>query len=71
MLQSAFALVGAVEGISLSKAVQLVTKRPAEAAGFKDRGEIAIGKRADFVHLRLEEEIPIVQTVWRQGRRVI
>ena len=71
MLQSAFALVGAVEGISLSKAVQLVTKRPAEAAGFKDRGEIAIGKRADFVHLRLEEGIPIVSTVWRQGRRVI
>ncbi len=71
MLQSAFLLAETVEGISLSKAVQLVTKRPAEAGGFHDRGEIAIGKRADFVHLRVEDGIPIVLTVWRQGRRVI
>lgn len=71
MLQSAFALADGPEGISLSKAVQLVTKRPAEAAGLADRGEIAIGKRADFVHLRIEDGIPIVLTVWRQGRRVI
>ncbi|HTM78274.1 MAG TPA: alpha-D-ribose 1-methylphosphonate 5-triphosphate diphosphatase, partial [Devosia sp.] len=71
MLQSAFALADGAEGISLSKAVQLVTKRPAEAAGFHDRGEIAIGKRADFVHVRVADGIPIVSTVWRQGRRVI
>lgn len=71
MLQSAFLLADVVEGISISKAVQLVTKRPAEAGGFHDRGEIAIGKRADFVHLRIEEGIPIVLTVWREGRRVI
>lgn len=71
MLQSAFALADSVESVSLSKAIQLVTKRPAEAAGFHDRGEIAIGKRADFVHLRVEDGIPIVLTVWRQGRRVI
>jgi alpha-D-ribose 1-methylphosphonate 5-triphosphate diphosphatase len=71
MLQSAFSLIENVEGISLSKAIQLVTKRPAEAAGFTDRGEIAIGKRADLVHLRIEDSIPIVSTVWRQGRRVI
>lgn len=71
MLQSAFSLAGNVDGISLSKAIQLVTKRPAEAAGFADRGEIAIGKRADFVHVRVEDGIPIVLTVWRQGRRVI
>ena len=71
MLQAAFALAEHVEGVSLPKAIQLVTRRPAEAAGFHDRGEIAIGKRADFVHLRLEEGIPVVLTVWRQGRRVI
>lgn len=71
MLQSAFSLADAGGGIGLSKAVQMVTKRPAEAAGFHDRGEIAIGKRADFVHLRVEDGIPIVLTVWRQGRRVI
>lgn len=71
MLQSAFALAEIVEGFSLPKAIQLVTKRPATAAGFTDRGEIAVGKRADFVHLRIEDGIPIVLTVWRQGRRVI
>jgi len=71
MLQSAFALAEVVESVSLPKAIQLVTKRPAEAAGFNDRGEIAPGKRADFVHLRIEDGIPIVLTVWRQGRRVI
>jgi alpha-D-ribose 1-methylphosphonate 5-triphosphate diphosphatase len=71
MLQSAFSLAETVEGISLAQAVQFVTKRPAEAGGFHDRGEIAIGKRADFVHVRVEDDIPIVLTVWRQGRRVI
>ncbi len=71
MLQSAFALADGPEGVSLPKALQLVTKRPAEAIGFADRGEIAIGKRADLVHLRIEEGIPIVLTVWRQGQRVI
>ena len=71
MLQSAFSLAENVEGISLPKAIQLVTKRPAEAGGFTDRGEIAVGKRADFVHLRIEDGIPIVLTVWREGRRVI
>jgi alpha-D-ribose 1-methylphosphonate 5-triphosphate diphosphatase len=70
MLQAAFAL-GEQAEIGLPRAIQLVTRRPAEAAGFHDRGEIAIGKRADFVHLRLEDGIPVVLTVWRQGRRVI
>ena len=71
MLQSAFSLADNVEAISLSRAIQMVTKRPAEAAGFHDRGEVAIGKRADFVQVRVEDGIPIVRTVWRQGRRVI
>jgi alpha-D-ribose 1-methylphosphonate 5-triphosphate diphosphatase len=71
MLQSAFCLVEEVPGISLPEAISFVTKRPADAAGLDDRGEIAVGKRADLVHLRIEEGIPIVQTVWREGRRVI
>lgn len=71
MLQSAFALADVVESVSLSKAIQMVTKRPADAAGFTDRGEIAIGMRADLVHVRVEDGIPIVRTVWRQGQRVI
>lgn len=71
MLQSAFCLVDTVPGISVPQAISFVTRRPADAAGLTDRGEIALGKRADLVHLRLEDGVPIVQTVWRQGRRVI
>jgi alpha-D-ribose 1-methylphosphonate 5-triphosphate diphosphatase len=71
MLQSAFALADNVPGIGLSRAIQMVTKRPAEAAGFRDRGEVAIGLRADFVQVRVDDGIPIVRTVWRQGRRVL
>ncbi|SFV37250.1 alpha-D-ribose 1-methylphosphonate 5-triphosphate diphosphatase [Devosia crocina] len=71
MLQSAFCLAGEVPGISLPQAIGFVTRRPAEAAGLHDRGEIVVGKRADLVHLRIEDGIPIVLTVWREGRRVI
>jgi alpha-D-ribose 1-methylphosphonate 5-triphosphate diphosphatase len=71
MLQSAFSLADNVPDFGLAKAVQLVTKRPADAAGLHDRGEIALEKRADMVHLRIEDGIPIVLTVWREGRRVI
>jgi N-acyl-D-aspartate/D-glutamate deacylase len=35
--------------ISVERAVQHLTQRPAELFGFDDRGEIAIGKRADLV----------------------
>ncbi|PXA97865.1 phosphonate metabolism protein PhnM [Nostoc sp. 3335mG] len=71
MLQSAFCLAEEGTGISLPEAISYVTRRPAEAAGLTDRGEIAIGKKADLVHLRIEDGILIVLTVWRDGRRVI
>jgi len=71
LLQAAFSLDEAVESISLPQAVRLVSKHPAEAAGLDDRGEIALGKRGDLVRVRLEEGVPLVRTVWREGRRVI
>jgi alpha-D-ribose 1-methylphosphonate 5-triphosphate diphosphatase len=71
MLQSAFCLVDEVAGVDVPKAISLVTKRPAEAAGLGDRGEIALAKRADLVQVRIEDGVPIVRTVWRQGRRVL
>ncbi|MNL28172.1 Alpha-D-ribose 1-methylphosphonate 5-triphosphate diphosphatase [compost metagenome] len=70
MLQAAFCLVDEA-AIDVPQAISLVTRRPAEAAGLDDRGEIALGKRADLVQLRIEDGIPIVRTVWRQGRRVL
>jgi len=71
LIQAAFTLGDSVDSISLPHAVRLVTKHPATAGGLDDRGEIALGKRADLVRVRLADSIPIVRTVWREGRRVI
>jgi alpha-D-ribose 1-methylphosphonate 5-triphosphate diphosphatase len=71
LIQSTFFLSDVVEGITLPDAVRLVTKNPAEAVGFDDRGVIEVGKRADLVRVRVDEHIPVVRTVWREGRRVV
>ena len=54
----------------LAAAVRTVTKTPAQAVGLDDRGEIAPGKRADLIRVRIVEQLPVVRTVWRSGRRV-
>ena len=69
-LQAAFALPQRVEGFGLPAALATVTRNPARAAGLDDRGEIAIGKRADLVRIRLVGGLPVVRGVWRQGLRV-
>jgi alpha-D-ribose 1-methylphosphonate 5-triphosphate diphosphatase len=70
LIQSAFFLGEVVDGISLSRAVAMVSKNPAEAVGLTDRGVITPGRRADLVRVRVDEHIPVVRTVWREGRRV-
>jgi alpha-D-ribose 1-methylphosphonate 5-triphosphate diphosphatase len=50
--------------------VRTVTRTPAEAVGLTDRGEIAIGKRADLIRVHVAGNVPVVRSVWRQGRRV-
>lgn len=70
LLWSAFDLARRVPTISLPQAVQCVTKTPAEAAGLSDRGEITSGRRADLVRVALVGEIPVVKSVYREGRRV-
>jgi alpha-D-ribose 1-methylphosphonate 5-triphosphate diphosphatase len=57
-------------GISLPRAVALVTDRPARLAGLPDRGRLAPGLRADLVRVRLFEGLPVVREVWRAGERV-
>lgn len=71
LIQSAFGLGEWVDGITLPQAVSMVSKNPARAAGMDDRGEIAIGKRADLVRVCVDHHIPVVRTVWREGRRVV
>ena len=70
LLQAAFVLPLRVDGLSLSAALATVTRNPARAAGLGDRGEIAIGKRADLVRVQVSNGLPVVRGVWRQGKRV-
>lgn len=70
LIQSAFFLGDMVEGISLPQAVAMVSKNPADAVGLTDRGVIEQGRRADLVRVRVDDHVPVVRTVWRQGRRV-
>jgi len=70
LIQSAFFLGDVVETISLPQAVAMVSKNPAEAIGLTDRGVIEQGRRADLVRVRVDDHVPVVRTVWRQGRRV-
>ncbi|MBZ9748439.1 alpha-D-ribose 1-methylphosphonate 5-triphosphate diphosphatase [Mesorhizobium sp. CO1-1-7] len=70
LIQSAFFLGDMVEGISLPQAVAMVSKNPAQAVGLDDRGVIEQGRRADLVRVRVDDHVPVVRTVWRQGRRV-
>lgn len=71
LIQSAFGLGDLVDGITLPEAVSMVSRNPAKAAGLEDRGEIAVGKRADLVRVCVDHHIPVVRTVWREGRRVV
>ena len=70
LLKAAFVLPQRVDDLSLSAALATVTRNPARAAGLDDRGEIAIGKRADLVRVQVTNGLPVVRGVWRQGRRV-
>jgi alpha-D-ribose 1-methylphosphonate 5-triphosphate diphosphatase len=70
LLMAVFALPEVAPGIALPAAVRAVSKTPAEAVGLHDRGEIAIGKRADLVRVRIVRDLPVVRAVWRCGRRV-
>jgi alpha-D-ribose 1-methylphosphonate 5-triphosphate diphosphatase len=79
-LQAVFQL--AADGaLGLTDGVKLVAANPARAVGLDDRGEIAVGKRADLVRVRPYDRpatdrhprgrrMPVVRGVYRQGARV-
>lgn len=70
LMQAVFMLPARVPGLNLSRAVAMVTSTPAKAANLTDRGEIALGKRADLVRVGLKRGMPVVRSVYRQGKRV-
>jgi alpha-D-ribose 1-methylphosphonate 5-triphosphate diphosphatase len=70
LMVAAFMLPEVADNITLPESVGMVTSRPAQAAHLNDRGEIAIGKRADIVRVRRTDPVPVVRGVWREGKRV-
>jgi alpha-D-ribose 1-methylphosphonate 5-triphosphate diphosphatase len=70
LLHAAF-LLHDKHGIHLPDAVAMVSSTPARALGFEDRGEIAVGRRADLVRARRAGELPVVRQVWRTAARIV
>jgi alpha-D-ribose 1-methylphosphonate 5-triphosphate diphosphatase len=67
--------------ITLSEGTELVSTNPAKAVGLEDRGQIAVGKRADLIRVReiqvgdrdmssAKQSMPVVRAVFREGMRV-
>lgn len=69
MLAAVTALVGR-DGLDLPSAVRLVSRGPARAAGLADRGEIAVGLRADLVSVAHPGGQAAVTGTWVAGRQV-
>ena len=60
-----------LEQWTLPKAVRTVTCNPARAIGMQDRGEVAVGQRADVLRVRMNRVgMPVVLQTWLAGKRV-
>ena len=70
LLYAPFILADQVDSITLPKALSMVTATPARTVGLEDRGRVAPGLRADLVRVHRENGVPVVRSVWRQGKRV-
>ncbi len=71
MLDAAFRLARMADnGYDLPKAIATVSSMPARCAGLNDRGVIETGKRADLVLVSECGEQPLIESVWRAGKRV-
>ena len=70
LLHASFVLADEIDGISLPKAIAMVTATPARTVSLYDRGRIETGLRADLVRVRRDEGVPVIRAVWREGRRV-
>jgi len=69
LLQAAFKLADS-EKYDLAAAIKCVSKNPAEAVGLEDRGELKTEKLADFVVVKKHHDMPLVEQVWRRGKRI-
>ena len=58
-------------GLPLHAAVRIGSANPARAAGLDDRGQIAVGRRADLVAVRRSPEVISVEVTMVAGRVVL
>lgn len=58
-------------GFSLPAAVATVSANPAASLGLGDIGLLETGRRADVLRVRRHGAMPVVDMVWRDGRRVM
>ena len=70
LIHAPFVLADELETVSLPQALAMVTATPARTVGLDDRGRIATGLRADIVRVQRHDGIPVVRSVWREGKRV-
>lgn len=69
LLQAVF-MISERSGWDLPKAAALVTANNASMANLSDRGQLAIGLRADLIRVSLIGDTPIVKEVYVDGKRV-
>jgi alpha-D-ribose 1-methylphosphonate 5-triphosphate diphosphatase len=69
LLQAVFLLQNDF-GWPLTRAVRTVSSTPAGVMGLDDRGEIAVGRRADVIVAQQTALGPVIRETWSAGRRV-
>ena len=63
-------MLGQLAQWTLPKAVRTVTRNPARAIGMQDRGDVAVGQRADLLRVRMNRVgMPVVLETWLAGHR--
>jgi alpha-D-ribose 1-methylphosphonate 5-triphosphate diphosphatase len=67
LLHSAFVLQHKVD-VTLPAALATVTANIAGMIKMGDRGMLAIGKKADIIRVHMLDELPIVRSIWKNGR---
>jgi len=69
LLQAPFLMAERLD-LPLHETLKTVTQNPARMVGLRDRGVLALGKRADVLRVRVAESTPFVRATFVQARRV-
>ena len=59
-----------LESGNMANGLAKATSAPAKAAGLEDRGELAIGQRADILRFKVANALPMTNGLWVSGNRV-